>query len=162
MKAQVNKIITELGLVRTETVYYDKTDEFLYLGTEFFILQLSLEDYQSIAQRSKDRLAKILEEKGQERAGVYHMAFDDVEELTYTKFLVRANGKDLAIYDKAGEYNYLDQAITLDIEPSDFKTYSQLAIVASISDTSNFAAIAFIAEEVDEVIRESPYFKSEE
>lgn len=162
MKAQVNKIITELGLVRTETVYYDKTDEYLYLGTEYFILQLSLEDYESITQKAKDKLAKILDEKGEEREGVYWMAFDDMKELTYTNFLIRIKGKDLAIYDKDGEYSHLDQAITLDIEPDEFKTYSQLAIVASISDTSNFAAIAFIAEEVDEMIDDSPYFKSEE
>lgn len=162
MKAQVNKIITELGLVRTETVYYDKTDKFLYLGTEHFILQLSLEDYESIDQKAKDRLSKVIGEKGKERVGVYHMAFEDLKNITYTKFLVRANGKSLAIYDKDGEYIYLDQAITIDIEPDKFKAYSKLAIVAGISKTSNFAAIAFIAEEVDEIIKESPYFKSEE
>lgn len=162
MKAQVNKIITELGLVRTEKVSYDKTDKFLYLATNYFILQLSIEDYSLLDEKAKAKLVKILSEKGEERTDIYGMAFDDLKDLTFTKFLTRENKKDLAIYDMEGEYVYLDQAITLDIEPSDFKKFSQLALVAKISDTSNFAAITFMAEEVDKMIEESAYFKSKE
>lgn len=161
MKPQVNKIITELSLNRTETVYHDKTDEYYYIGTEFFVLQLDLEDYENLEQKAKDRLASILEEKGKERSGVYWMAFDELEEHSYTNFLIYINKKQLAIYDIDGKYSFLDQAITLGIEPEDFKVHSKMALIANISKKSQFAVIPFKAEKADEIIEESKYFKSE-
>lgn len=162
MKAQVNKILTELSLMRTETVFYDKTDKHYYIATEFFVLQLDLEDYESLTEAAKNKLNAIIEEKGKERNNVYWMAFDQLEEHTYTNFLIHINKKDLSIYDIDGEYSFLDQAITLGIEPEEFKVHSKMALVANISKKSKFAVIPFHAQKVDEIIAESKYFKSEE
>lgn len=162
MKAQVNKILTELSLGRTETVFHDKTEEHYYIGTSFFVLQLDLEDYESLTQKAKDKLADILEDKGKERAGVYWMAFNELEEHTYTDFLIYINKKELAIYDIDGKYSFLDQAITLGIEPEEFKVHSKMALIANISKKSKFAVIPFQAEKADEIIANSKYFKSEE
>lgn len=163
MNKQITRIIREFGYKRTKTVFYHKAEDVWYISTNVFVLRLHMDDYKNIDQKDKDTLDEIIDEKGEEKdLKVYESMFNPTEDITYTGFLTQVANKLLAIYDVGDRYAFLDQDVTLGVDPAKFNKVAQkIILIAELSDHSDFAAVELISQEATNRINNEDYFTSE-
>lgn len=160
MNTQIRKIIRELSYKRTEKVFFHKEEDYWYVGTNVFVLKIHTDDYENMDQKDKDSLNEIIDEKGVEQNGkLYQAMFDETTDIHYTGFLTHVKNRLLAIYDMGDHYAFLDQDVTLDVDPAKFNKVAKHSIlIANLSELSQFAAVELKSQEAANRTTDGKYF----